>query len=150
MRSAGPHRLEAAGKLGIPQVIAPSGVNLMSPRKSRYKPDYYERRKYDLDKLRTFLRLNPEELQEVARAFADKLNQAQGPVTFLVPTQGWCSFDPEGGSVYAPEEDKLFTQELKARLKPGVVVREVEANLEDDAFVEAVTEAFLALVPPPG
>jgi uncharacterized protein (UPF0261 family) len=150
MRSAGPHRLEAAGKLGIPQVIAPSGVNLMSPRKSRYKPDYYERRKYDLDKLRTFLRLNPEELQEVARAFADKLNQAQGPATFLVPTQGWCSFDREGGSVYAPEEDKLFTQELKARLKPGVVVREVEANLEDDAFVEAVTEAFLSLVPPPG
>ncbi|MCK5916720.1 MAG: Tm-1-like ATP-binding domain-containing protein, partial [Deltaproteobacteria bacterium] len=57
MRSAGPHRLEAAGKLGIPQIIAPSGVNLMSPRKSRYKPDYHQRKKFDLDKLRTFLRL---------------------------------------------------------------------------------------------
>ncbi|MCB2229030.1 MAG: Tm-1-like ATP-binding domain-containing protein [Desulfarculaceae bacterium] len=148
MRSAGPHRLEAAGKRGIPQVIAPSGVNLMSPRKSRYKPDYHQRRKYDLDKLRTFLRLDPEELREVAQAFADKLNQAQGPVTVLVPTQGWCSFDREGGSVFAPEEDRIFTQELRARLKPGVTLREVDANLEDDAFGDAVEEAFLDLLPP--
>ena len=148
MRSAGPHRLEAAGKRGIPQVIAPSGVNLMSPRKSRYKPDYHQRRKYDLDKLRTFLRLDPDELREVARAFAAKLNQAQGPVTFLVPTRGWCSFDREGGSVYAPEEDRIFTQELRDRLKPGVNLREVDANLEDDAFGDVVEEAFLDLLSP--
>ncbi|BEQ13817.1 Tm-1-like ATP-binding domain-containing protein [Desulfoferula mesophila] len=147
MRSAGPHRLEAAGKRGIPQVIAPSGVNLMSPRKSRYKPDYYERRKYDLDKLRTFLRLDPEELKEVARAFAAKLNQAQGPVTFMMPTKGWCSFDREGGSVYAPEEDRLFTQELRSNLKPEITLREVDANLEDVAFGEAVVEAFVELLP---
>ena len=84
----------------------------------------------------------------MARAFAVKLNQAQGPVTFLVPTRGWCSFDREGGSVYAPEEDRLFTQELRAQLKPGVNLREVEANLEDGAFGEAVEEAFLDLLSP--
>ena len=39
MRAAGPNRLTTAGKLGIPQVVAPGGANLMSPRKSRYKPD---------------------------------------------------------------------------------------------------------------
>lgn len=149
MRSAGPHRLEAAGKLGIPQVIAPAGVNLMSPRKSRYKPDYHERRKYDLDKLRTFLRLNVDELQEVARAFADKLNQAQGPVIFLVPTQGWCAFDRQDGAVYAPDEDRAFTEELKRRVKPEVQVREVPANLEDPAFAEALCQAFLSLAPAP-
>ncbi|MGD9123721.1 MAG: Tm-1-like ATP-binding domain-containing protein [Desulfarculaceae bacterium] len=145
MRSAGPHRLEAAGKLGIPQIIAPSGVNLMSPRKSRYKPDYHQRRKYNLDKHRTFLRLNPDELQEVARAFAAKLNQAQGPVTFLIPSQGWCSFDRPGGDVYAPDEDQAFVKELKKNLKPEIIVREVDANLEDDRFVNAVYQAFMSL-----
>ncbi len=147
MRSAGPRRMEAAGKLGIPQVIAPGGVNLMSPRKSRYKPDYHERRKYDLDKFRTFLRLNTDELEEVARAFAAKLNQAKGPVIFLIPTQGWCSFDRPGGEVYAPEEDKAFTAELRRNLRPGLEVREVEANLEDDAFAEEMSNAFLSLIP---
>ena len=142
MRSAGPGRLEAAGKMGIPQVIAPSGVNLMSPRKSRYKPDYHARPKYDLDKLRTFLRLTTEELRQVAGAFADKLNRAQGPVRILIPTRGWASFDREGGEVYRPEEDQAFTDELRMRLKPEIEVVEVEANLEDEAFAEAVAQVF--------
>ncbi|MEW5723725.1 MAG: Tm-1-like ATP-binding domain-containing protein [Thermodesulfobacteriota bacterium] len=145
MRSAGPHRLEAAGRMGLPLVIAPSGVNLMSPRKSGYKPDYHQRRKYDLDKLRTFLRLNPDELAGVARAFAEKLNQARGPVRFLIPTRGWASFDREGLEVYAPEEDKVFVSVLRENLKPEIEVIEVEANLEDEVFIEAVAEASLEL-----
>ena len=148
MRQAGPNRLEAAGNMGIPQVIAPSGVNLMSPRKSRYKPDYHQRRKYDLDKLRTFLRLTPAELEQVAQAFAEKLNQAKGPVQVLIPTKGWGSFDREGGAVYDPEEDKAFTNELRKRLKPEVKMIEVEANLEEDGFVAAVSEAFLSMLRP--
>ena len=145
MRSAGPHRMEAAGKAGLPQVICPSGVNLMSPRKSRYKPDYHTRRKFDLDKLRTFLRLNTEELIEVAREFARKLNQARGPVRFLIPTRGWASIDREGTEVYAPEEDRAFVEELKKNLNAGIEVVEIEANLEDDSFADAVARAFLDL-----
>jgi uncharacterized protein (UPF0261 family) len=147
MRSAGPHRMEAAGKMGIPQVIAPGGVNLMSPRKSRYKPDYHERRKFDLDKFRTFLRLNTDELEEVARAFAAKLNQARGPVIFLIPTMGWTSFDRPGGDVYAPHEDKAFTEELRRNLSTGIEVREIQANLEDEAFAEEMSKSFLSLLP---
>ena len=150
MRSAGPHRLEAAGRAGLPQVVAPSGVNLMSPRKSRYKPDYHTRRKFDLDKLRTFLRLNPDELTEVARAFAGKLNQARGPVKVLVPTRGWASIDREGSPVYAPEEDKVFAVTLKETLDPRIEVVEVEANLEDESFVQAVVHSFLEMVEPLG
>jgi uncharacterized protein (UPF0261 family) len=146
MRSAGPGRLEAAGQVGIPQVIAPSGVNLMSPRKSRYKPDYQARPKYDLDKLRTFLRLTPEELRLVAGAFSDKLNQARGPVRLLIPTRGWASFDREGGEVYRPEEDMVFTEELRKRLRPDIEVVEVEANLEDEVFAEALARTFLEIM----
>jgi uncharacterized protein (UPF0261 family) len=148
MRAAGPHRLEAAGRLGIPQVITPSGVNLMSPRKSRYKPDYHTRRKYDLDKLRTFLRLNTDELARVAEVFGEKLNQAQGPVKFLIPTRGWASIDRDGTAVYAPEEDKVFTNRLRELVGPHVEVREVEANLEDKVFADQVAEAFLSMFNP--
>ena len=145
MRAAGPNRLESAGRLGLPQVIAPSGVNLMSPRKSRYKPDYHQRRKYDLDKLRTFLRLAPEELELVAAEFIRKLNLARGPVRVLIPTRGWCSFDCEGGQVYAPDEDRVFTDTLRAGVNPGVEVVEVDANLEDENFASAVAESFVSL-----
>ncbi len=146
MRAAGPNRMEAAGAKGLPQVIAPSGVNLMSPRKSRYKPGYENRRKFDFDKLRTFLRLDPDELIEVARVFAGKLNQARGPVKVLIPTRGWANIDKDGSPVYDPDEDRHFVMELRQNVKPEIEVIEVESNLEDDAFVEAVTQAFLSLI----
>ena len=76
MRAAGPDRMTSAGRLGIPQVVAPGGVNLTSPRKSRYTPEHHKRRKFDLDELRTFLRVSDEEMEQIAHVFAEKLGQA--------------------------------------------------------------------------
>ena len=87
MRAAGPDRLTAAGRLGIPQVIAPGGVNLMSPRKSRYKPEYHQRKKFEMDELRTFLRLSVEEMELVAEIFAEKLKSPVGRPSFFFPTR---------------------------------------------------------------
>ena len=144
MRSAGPHRLEAAGKLGIPQVIAPSGVNLMSPRKSRYKPDYHQRKKFDLDKLRTFLRLNEEEIIQVAEEFARKLNLATGPVKVLLPLQGWSSIDGSESPIYEPATDYLFIENLKKNINNNLVtVKTFDLNLEDEAFADQVVESLL-------
>ena len=141
-RAAGPNRLEAAGKNGIPQIIAPCAVNLMTPPRSKYKPDYYQRQKYDLDALRTFLRLNDEELLIVARTMAPKLNLAKNRVKFLIPLKGWASFDIEGSAVYQPESDSIFIQEIKQQVKDHVEVIEVNANLDEPEFAEAVLKAF--------
>ena len=147
MRSAGPHRLEAAGKIGIPQVIAPSGVNLMSPRKSRYKPDYHQRKKFDLDKLRTFLRLNGEEIEQVACEFARKLNQARGPVRVLLPTRGWSSIDGPESAIFEPETDRRFIDRLQREItNPEVEIKTFDLNLEDPAFAEIVAENLLELL----
>ena len=144
MRSAGPHRLEAAGKIGIPQVIAPSGINLMSPRKSRYKPDYQQRKKFDLDKLRTFLRLNEEEIVMVADEFARKLNQAKGPVAVLLPLRGWSSIDGPESPIYEPETDLLFIEQLQKQIANDLVkIKTFDLNLEDEAFADLIVESLL-------
>jgi uncharacterized protein (UPF0261 family) len=140
MRDAGPNRLESAGKKGIPQIISTCSVNHMTPSKNKYKPDFHERRKYDLDKFRSWLRLSPEELQLVAREFARKLNQSLGPVKVLIPTKGWSSVDTVGNPTYDPEEDRIFVRELRALLKPEIEVIEVDANLEEPLFAEAVVK----------
>ncbi len=147
MRSAGPHRLEAAGKIGIPQVIAPSGINLMSPRKSRYKPDYHQRKKFDLDKLRTFLRLNGEEIIMVAAEFARKLNQAQGPVAVLLPLKGWSSIDGPESPIYEPETDRLFIENLKKSItNDRVTINTFDLNLEDEAFADQIVKSLLYVI----
>ncbi|RLB68069.1 MAG: UPF0261 family protein, partial [Deltaproteobacteria bacterium] len=141
-------RLEAAGKLGIPQIIAPSGVNLMSPRKSRYKPDYHQRKKFDLDKLRTFLRLNEEEITLVAQEFARKLNLATGPVRVLLPIQGWSSIDGPESPLYEPETDHLFIENLKNNINNNLVtIKTFDLNLEDEAFADQVVKSLLDVMP---
>lgn len=148
MRAAGANRLSSAAKIGIPQVIAPGGVNLTSPRKSRYKPEHHDRRKFELDELRTFLRVSDEEIVAVAQVFADKLNQAEGPVIFLFPAQGWSAVDPPSSHMFDSDQDRLFLSTLKGSLSSSKVgIREIDANLEEQAFAEAVVDACLEIFP---
>ncbi len=146
MRDAGPDRLESAGAAGIPQIVSTCSVNHMTPAKRTYRPEYRERRKYDLDKHRTWIRLAPDELTQVAGEFARKLNQARGPVRMIIPTQGWSSVDAPGNATHDPEEDRVFVDELRARLDSRIPVEEVDANMEDPAFAEAVVRTALQVL----
>jgi uncharacterized protein (UPF0261 family) len=141
MRDGGPHRLESAGKKGIPQIVSTCSVNHMTPSRSKYKKEFYARRKYDLDKFRTWLRLSPEELRVVAGEFARKLNQATAPVKVMVPLKGWSSVDARGNPTYDPKEDQVFVRALKEQLNPGIDIVEIDANMEDPVFSRAVIQA---------
>ena len=77
-RAAGPTRLEAAGRRGILQLVAPCGVNWGSPSKRDYKPEYKLRKKYDYDAARTFIRLSKDEMMMVAD-FVDELKMQLKP-----------------------------------------------------------------------
>jgi len=145
MRDAGPHRLETAGKAGIPQIISTCSVNHMTPAKSKYKPDYHKRRKYDLDKFRTWIRLSRDELKEVAGAFAAKLNNASGPVSVIIPQKGWSSVDSPENPTYDPEEDQVFVETLREQLNSDVRIIEIPANMEDETFAQAVVMAALEI-----
>jgi uncharacterized protein (UPF0261 family) len=148
MRAAGPDRLENAGKVGIPMVIAPSGVNVMSPSKRKYKPDYYQRKKFDLDKHRTMLRVNADEMKKVAEEFARKLNKAaeKSKVVFLFPLKGWSSIDYEGSPIHEPETDKIFIDTLKKLADKRIVIKEYDLHLEDEKFANKVVEHFLEIL----
>lgn len=141
MRDAGPNRMESAGRKGIPQVISTCSVNHMTPAKNKYKPDFHDRRKYDLDKFRSWLRLSPEELKAVAQVFAEKLNRAEGPVKVLIPSKGWSSVDTAGNPTFDPAEDRVFVEALRLLLDSRIELVEIEANMEEPAFADAVYHA---------
>jgi uncharacterized protein (UPF0261 family) len=145
MRDAGPNRLESAAKAGMPQVVSTCSVNHMTPAKSKYRQEYHERRKYDLDKYRTWLRMSPDELEQVAKVFAEKLNLSTAPVKVLIPLKGWSSVDSPGSATHDPDEDQVFVKELRKQLKDGIGIQEVDANMEDPEFAEAVTRAALEI-----
>ena len=121
----------------------------MSPRKSRYKPDYHKRRKFDLDALRTFLRLSDDEMRQIAEVFAEKLAQAKAKTVFVFPGKGWSAVDPSSGEMYDKEQDLILLNMVKEKAGPNLDIREVDANLEEEEFAEAITEACLAIFPRP-
>jgi uncharacterized protein (UPF0261 family) len=147
MRAAGPDRMTTAGKLGIPQVIAPGGLNLTSPRKSRYTPEHHKRRKFDLDELRTFLRVSDEEMEQIATVFSGKLNSAGGPTVFLFPSEGWSAVDPPSGHMFDENQDRILLKTIKDNIGSQLQIREVKANLEDEAFADSVVQACLEVFP---
>jgi uncharacterized protein (UPF0261 family) len=144
-RDAGPTRLESAGSMGIPQIISTCGVNHITPRKSRYTRKHDFRPRHDIDRLRTWLRMSPKELKQVAGVFAQKLNRSLGPVKVVIPLRGWSSVDAPGSATYDPAEDRVFTTELRKTLKKDIEIVEVDANMEDPEFAKTLIQVALEM-----
>jgi uncharacterized protein (UPF0261 family) len=146
-RAAGPKRLEAAGERGLPQVIAPGSVNITNagPERKHAKKYASRERKLKQDEFRIETRYSKEELITAAKVYADKLNKAKGPVKILFPTRGWSSLDREGSVLHAPEEDKVFVEELRRNLKSEIEIKELDCHLEDAEFALALVETFVRL-----
>jgi uncharacterized protein (UPF0261 family) len=140
IRDAGPNRLEGAGRLGVPQIVSTCGMNHFTPPRYAWQsmPD---RRRFELDRVRTWFRASPDELVLIAETFAEKLNRSSGPVKVVIPLKGWSSIDRLGRPTYDPEEDRIFCGTVRDMLKKDIEVIEVDANMEDPEFSAAVMEA---------
>ncbi|HHE64496.1 MAG TPA: UPF0261 family protein, partial [Bacteroidetes bacterium] len=125
--------------------ISTCSVNHMTPSRSKYKKEFHDRRKYDLDKFRTWLRLSTDELKKVANEFARKLNHSKSPVKVIVPLQGWSSVDSLGSPTYDPEEDRVFVDALRSKLDSRIEIIEIDANMEDATFSQQVIKSALEL-----
>lgn len=144
-RVSWPERMEIAGKKGIPQVIAPGGINTFTWTgicANDIVSDLKHRKHYFMDPQRVTIWLTLEELRGVAFVYAEKLNQAKGPTKFIVPLKGWLSIEREENSFLDPQAHKVFMEELKRNLNPDIEVREVDANINDTSFAHAVVQSF--------
>jgi uncharacterized protein (UPF0261 family) len=140
-------RLTAAGEMGIPQVIAPGGVNyvVLGPLNT-LSEEMRSRKRIVHNPNLTLVRLTPEELSQVGKLTAQKLNTATGPTRVFIPLRGFSFPDREGFPHWDPEGNGAFTDALKENLKVSIPVREVDAHINDPEFMEAVVESFLALM----
>ncbi|UCF85578.1 MAG: Tm-1-like ATP-binding domain-containing protein [Desulfobacteraceae bacterium] len=155
-RDAGPTRLEAAGNVGIPQVVSPCGFEMIScgPLSRRDQGDplwnsrrLAERKLFLQDDFRVQARTTKEELREIAIAVARKLNKAKGPVKFLIPLRGWSTLTTEAGPLYEPETDEVFNEEIKKYLRPEIELKELDVELNSAEFAKAFVDALVDMMP---
>jgi uncharacterized protein (UPF0261 family) len=145
--SAGPHRLEAAGRKGIPQLVCPGAIDMVNFGPADTVPIKFRTRKlYVHNPTVTLMRTTPEECAAIGRVTATRLNRATGPVTVLIPLQGVSAIDKLGGPFYSPEALDSYRFALKATLSPAIKLVELDAHINDDSFARAATELLLQLL----
>lgn len=141
--SAGPHRLEAAGKMNLPQVIAPGCLDMVNFGSRPTVPAKYAdgtRRLYEWNPMVTLMRTNVAENEQLGAILAEKANASKAPVAFLLPLRGVSILDGDGQPFCDWKTDEVLYASLRRHLHKNIPVETVDANLNESAFAKrAVT-----------
>jgi uncharacterized protein (UPF0261 family) len=159
--SAGPHRMEAAGDMGIPQVIMPGAIDLVNFKTPETVPEKWKDRVfYRHTPHITLMRTNVEESALLGRLFAKKINEAKGQTVVLIPVQGFSAYDsPEGPksitlqggpadrSWFWPEADRAFYRALKENLDHSRIrYHELSMHINESGFAERAVRELEAML----
>ncbi|TVR54408.1 MAG: UPF0261 family protein [Puniceicoccaceae bacterium] len=144
---AGPERLSAPGRRGVPHLVSNGCIDMVNFGGANTVPERYRGRLLkEWNPAVTLMRTNAEENRAMATAFAAKLNAAKGPVGVILPKRGVSILDGEGQPFCDWETDQVFVDTLRNGLDPRIPVWEVDANINDPAFAKAAIERFLELL----
>ena len=144
--SAGPDRLEAAGALGIPQVVSLGALDMVNFGPFESVPaEFRDRLLYKHNPTVTLMRTTPEECAELGRIIARKLNEARGPLTVFVPLKGVSLIATEGQVFHDPAADEALFGTLRENLDPEVDLRELDLDVNDPEFAHALADRLHAL-----
>jgi uncharacterized protein (UPF0261 family) len=146
---AGPDRLSAAGRRGIPHLIVPGCIDMVNFGPLDSVPPKYRdagRQFHSWNPSVTLMRTNVEENRRMGQLFAEKANVATGPVAFLIPLRGVSILDGDGQPFCDRKADHAMFDALRTNLRAGVPVEEVDANINDPVFADRAVEMMLALL----
>jgi uncharacterized protein (UPF0261 family) len=146
--SAGPERLDAAARAGIPQVVSVGALDMCNFGGIDTVPvQFRDRNLYKHNPQVTLMRTTPEENAELGRVIAAKLNAATGPTALFLPLKGVSMIDAEGGPFWSPEADAALFDAIRATLdRQKVELVELDLNINDPAFADAMTDRLVAML----
>ena len=146
--SAGPDRLGAAGRHALPQVVSCGALDMVNFWALGTVPAAFrDRNLYRHNANVTLMRTSAEECVRIGRRIADKLSQAKGPVTLLIPLCGVSAIDAEGQPFYDPAANAALFKALRENVGPSVCVVEMDLHINDPDFADAIARHLLQYVP---
>lgn len=146
--SAGPRRLEMAGRVGLPQAVSLGALDMVNfGPADTVPPEFAGRNLFVHNPTVTLMRTTPEEMAELGRRIAAKLAAATGPTELFIPLRGVSAIDVEGAPFRDAEADAALFAELRAGLVgSGVVVHELDQAINDPGFGAAMARALHASI----
>ena len=140
--SAGPMRLEAAGKMGIPQVVSTGALDMVNFGPMDTVPEKFKDRiLYRHNPTITLMRTTVVESIELGKIIAKKLNSARGRTALMLPLKGVSLYDAPGHPFHGPEQAKALFETLRENIDPDVVeLIEMDNAINDKEFALAAAK----------
>jgi uncharacterized protein (UPF0261 family) len=141
---AGPTRLEAAARGGVPAIVTPGCLDMVNFYGPETVPAKFQGRNfYPHNPQVTLMRTTPEECQRLGQVLAEKLNRSRGPVSVLLPTQAISVISAPGQKFHDPQADQALFSALRSSLRKDIPVIELSCTINDPVFAEACARELL-------
>jgi len=145
--ACGPHRLEAASDMKIPQIVVPGSIDyIVKGRFETLTPSFKRRTTMMHNPEMTFVKTSVKEMAELGRIIARKLNRSKGNTIVMIPTKGFSYPNYRGRPLYNPRGCHAFAENLKRGIKPTIPVQELPYHINDEAFGKEVVREFQKLM----
>jgi len=145
--SAGPERMLAAARAGIPTVLSVGCIDMANFHGRQGIPEAYQQRNiYEWNPQVALMRTNIAENQRIGEMIAAAANAARGPVAILLPLKGVSMLDSEGQQFWDPAADAACFDAIKQNVKSGVPVIEMPNNVNDPEFADRAVALLLEMM----
>jgi uncharacterized protein (UPF0261 family) len=146
IHDGGPERLKRVGLAGVPQVAVPGCVDFCVFHAGHLPPHLQGRPVYDHNPEYTLVRATHDEMIELGKIFARRLNLSKAPVVLAIPTQGLSIPNTPGGVFWNPEADAAFLKAVRGEIREDIPVYTFERHVNSAEFGVEVANLFLALM----
>lgn len=142
--SAGPDRLDAAGKAGIPSIVVPGCLDMVNfGERDSVPTEFSDRNFYVHNPQVTLMRTSPAECHELGRVIAEKLNAYTAPVSVLIPQKAISVISAAGQPFHDPQADASLIESLAGALRDDILVEWLDHEINDTEFAAACVKALL-------
>jgi uncharacterized protein (UPF0261 family) len=144
---AGPTRLEAAARAGVPAVIAPGCMDMANFGESDTVPAKFSGRIfYHHNPQVTLMRTSVDECLALGKLLAGKINLSTGPVRVLLPRGGISVISQPDGPFHDGAADEALFDTLKTHLRDDIAVEEFDCSINAPQFSKAAAKALLGML----
>jgi uncharacterized protein (UPF0261 family) len=145
--NSGADRMLNAGRAGIPQIVAPGCIDLVDFPAWQDLPERFRDRPFHAhNRLIASAALTVPERRETAREVGRRLSQSSAPVHVILPARGIEEWDKAGQAAHDPEALAAFVDEMRTAIRPPVLLTEIDAHINDQAFADTALAIFDAWI----
>lgn len=145
--SAGPDRLQAAARQGIPQVVSVGALDMVNFWAMDTIPSKFsERQFYKHNDNVTLMRTLPDENAQLGKILAEKVNQSTAPVTVILPLKGISMIDAQGEAFYDPLADQALFTAIRENLSERIERLELDCHINDPEFAQAIADCLMKYI----